>query len=198
MSNPLSPEERRTLLSKVESGQISASEAIQLLEQGRSVSEASVDQPREDARRASQATGPAAKSAPPGGVDATGSSASSASSTLPNAPTAPSPSIAPVRPASSSRVNLEVDSDLASRPTIHDEREVRARCLRVKVSDSESGDDRVNIRLPIGIIDWGLQRMSDVHPEGRWGELRDLVFNDDGHNIVEVNEGRERIIINVE
>jgi hypothetical protein len=76
----------------------------------------------------------------------------------------------------------------------------RARQVRIRVSDSESGKSRVNLVLPLGLVDAGLgvarrfapDRLSDV------GFIREGLLSGAIGPILDVDENGERVEITIE
>ena len=176
----LDREARRSILARVEAGHLSAAEAIALLEAGAYAgsrgedSEASVSNP---------STAEGSGSSEEGDADLKSSASSIADSRTPIARGVG-------MQGRESRVDMTPDTDdQAMRPS---------RWLRVRVDDPKSGNERVRINLPLGIVDWGLRMADEFHPEGRWHALRNELFGGEGFRLVEVDEPGERVVISIE
>ena len=78
-----------------------------------------------------------------------------------------------------------------------------ARWFRVKVTDMASGKTRVNVRLPIGLIDAGMKMGAHFSPEIQGldtGQLRELINSGEMGKIIDVfdQEDSEHVEIYVE
>ena len=85
-----------------------------------------------------------------------------------------------------------------NRPTVNINSKGSGRFFRVRVTDTESGRARVNIRLPVGMINAGIRmgmrfspevegldaaRMAEALASGETGKIMDVYDDEDGEHV---------------